>query len=130
VVARGGSIGLLEGLEEATHLFASEPDAGVTDREANQLAVSIFFLYTGFYDDLAPLGELDRVIAKIDQDLPQSQRVDVLRHVAFWNQYVADSARGRKGADTANEIAFVLGNLFGKSREFLAHLFPAADEFG
>jgi hypothetical protein len=29
---------------------------------------------------------------------------DVLRHVAFWNQYVADSARGRKGADTANEL--------------------------
>src|SRR5258708_27740653 len=29
---------------------------------------------------------------------------DVLRHVAFWNQYVADSARGRKGDDTANEI--------------------------
>jgi DinB superfamily len=30
---------------------------------------------------------------------------DVLRHVAFWNQYVADSARGRKGDDTANELS-------------------------
>lgn len=29
---------------------------------------------------------------------------DVLRHVAFWNQYVADSARGRKADDTANEL--------------------------
>jgi DinB superfamily len=29
---------------------------------------------------------------------------DALKHVAFWNQYVADSARGRKGADTANEL--------------------------
>jgi len=29
---------------------------------------------------------------------------DVLRHVAFWNQYVADSARGRKCDDTANEL--------------------------
>jgi uncharacterized damage-inducible protein DinB len=29
---------------------------------------------------------------------------DVLRHVAFWNQYVADSARGRKGDNTANEL--------------------------
>ena len=29
---------------------------------------------------------------------------EVLRHVAFWNQYVAVSARGRKGADTANEL--------------------------
>jgi uncharacterized damage-inducible protein DinB len=29
---------------------------------------------------------------------------NVLRHVAFWNRYVADSANGRKGDDTANEL--------------------------
>jgi len=29
---------------------------------------------------------------------------EVFRHVAFWNQYVADSARGRNGDDTANEL--------------------------
>lgn len=29
---------------------------------------------------------------------------DVLRHVAFWNNYVADTARGRKADDTANEL--------------------------
>lgn len=29
---------------------------------------------------------------------------DVLRHVAFWNRYVADFARGRKGDGTANEL--------------------------
>ncbi len=29
---------------------------------------------------------------------------DVLRHVAFWNRYVADSARGKKGDDVANEL--------------------------
>jgi uncharacterized damage-inducible protein DinB len=29
---------------------------------------------------------------------------DVLRHVAFWNRYVADSARGKKGDDTTNEL--------------------------
>lgn len=29
---------------------------------------------------------------------------EVLRHVAFWNRYVADSARGRKPDDTANEL--------------------------
>jgi len=28
----------------------------------------------------------------------------VLRHVAFWNRYVADAARGRKGDATANEL--------------------------
>lgn len=29
---------------------------------------------------------------------------EVLRHVAFWNQYVADTARGKKGDDAANEL--------------------------
>ena len=29
---------------------------------------------------------------------------EVLRHVAFWNRYVADSARGKKGDDAANEL--------------------------
>ena len=29
---------------------------------------------------------------------------DVLRHVAFWNYYVAETARGRKGDDSANEL--------------------------
>jgi uncharacterized damage-inducible protein DinB len=29
---------------------------------------------------------------------------DVLRHVAFWNRYVADTARGNKTDDTANEL--------------------------
>lgn len=29
---------------------------------------------------------------------------DVLRHVAFWNQYVAQTARGEKADDAANEL--------------------------
>jgi len=29
---------------------------------------------------------------------------DVLRHIAFWNQYVADLAHGRKADDKANEL--------------------------
>jgi len=29
---------------------------------------------------------------------------EVLRHVAYWNRYVADSAHGRKGDDSANEL--------------------------
>ena len=29
---------------------------------------------------------------------------EVFRHVAFWNRYLADSASGRKGDDTANEL--------------------------
>ena len=30
---------------------------------------------------------------------------EVLRHVAFWNFYVADSARGKTPNDTANELS-------------------------
>jgi uncharacterized damage-inducible protein DinB len=30
---------------------------------------------------------------------------DVLRHVAFWNAYLADSIRGQKADDAANELA-------------------------
>jgi uncharacterized damage-inducible protein DinB len=29
---------------------------------------------------------------------------DVLRHVAFWNYYVAETARGHKADDSANEL--------------------------
>lgn len=29
---------------------------------------------------------------------------DVLRHVAFWNYYVVETARGHKGDDSANEL--------------------------
>lgn len=29
---------------------------------------------------------------------------EVFRHVAFWNRYVADSARGKKADDKANEL--------------------------
>ncbi|HVU46926.1 MAG TPA: DinB family protein [Terracidiphilus sp.] len=30
---------------------------------------------------------------------------DVLRHVAFWNRFVADNARGNKADDTTNEVS-------------------------
>jgi uncharacterized damage-inducible protein DinB len=30
---------------------------------------------------------------------------ETLRHVAFWNRYVADRARGKKGDDTRNELS-------------------------
>lgn len=30
---------------------------------------------------------------------------EILRHAAFWNLYVADAVRGRKGNDTDNELS-------------------------
>jgi uncharacterized damage-inducible protein DinB len=54
-------------------------------------------------------------IASLAEEFPESKFdyrpidgvrscADVLRHVAFWNVYVADRARGKKGDDTANEL--------------------------
>jgi uncharacterized damage-inducible protein DinB len=31
---------------------------------------------------------------------------EVIRHVAFWNQYVADSLRGKNADESANELPF------------------------
>jgi uncharacterized damage-inducible protein DinB len=54
-------------------------------------------------------------IATLAEELPENKFdyrpvdgvrtfADVLRHVAFWNRYVADCACGKKGDDTANEL--------------------------
>jgi uncharacterized damage-inducible protein DinB len=54
-------------------------------------------------------------IANLAEEMPESKFdyrpidggrscADVLRHVAFWNVYVADRARGKKGDDRANEL--------------------------
>jgi uncharacterized damage-inducible protein DinB len=56
-----------------------------------------------------------RKVADLAEEIPENRFAytpvdgvrtiaDVLRHVAFWNQFVADSASGRKGDDTANEL--------------------------
>jgi uncharacterized damage-inducible protein DinB len=59
--------------------------------------------------------QLGQKLARFAEELPESKFdyrpvdgvrtfADVLRHVAFWNRYVADCARGKKGDDTANEL--------------------------
>ena len=55
---------------------------------------------------------------------------EVLRHVAFWNQYVADTLRGKKAEDSQNELpaaeykskAKVLEVLRGTAKEAAAAL--------
>ena len=59
--------------------------------------------------------QVGQKLAALAEEIPESKFnyrpvdgirtfAEVLRHVAFWNRYVADSARGRKGDDTANEL--------------------------
>jgi len=56
-----------------------------------------------------------RKLATLAQEFPEAQYEstpadgvrtfgDVLRHVAFWNQYVADTARGKTADETSNEL--------------------------
>jgi uncharacterized damage-inducible protein DinB len=59
--------------------------------------------------------QISRKLAELAQEVPaenfESSPVagartvgQVLRHVAFWNQYVADSLRGKSADGTANEL--------------------------
>ena len=58
---------------------------------------------------------VNQKLAALAEEVPESKYdyravdgvrtfAEALRHVAFWNRYMADSARGRKGNDTANEL--------------------------
>ena len=44
---------------------------------------------------------------RFESDLVSGTRTcgDVLRHVAYWNRYIADSLNGREADDTANELS-------------------------
>ncbi len=59
--------------------------------------------------------EINRKVAAIARDFPEEKLEsrpaehirtfgEVLRHLAFWNQYVADVLRGRKADDSTNEL--------------------------
>ncbi len=80
VFARGRGIGLVERLEQALALLGRHADTGVLHPKM-QFHI-VFGLGDGFntQHDLALLGELDRVIAQVDQNLAQPQRVAQQRH--------------------------------------------------
>jgi uncharacterized damage-inducible protein DinB len=58
---------------------------------------------SGKFEDLA------RTIpdGRFESELVSGARTcgDVLRHVAYWNRYIADSLNGRKADDNANELS-------------------------
>ncbi|HEV3333715.1 MAG TPA: DinB family protein [Bryobacteraceae bacterium] len=64
---------------------------------------------------ISQLEQINRKIAALADEFPKEKYEwkpadglrtfgDVLRHLAFWNQYVADSASGRKTEEAANEL--------------------------
>ncbi len=75
IAARGRAVGLAEALEQASALLFAQADAGVLDREMQQDIMLADLALRHLDPDLALLGELDRVVAVIDQDLAQAQRI-------------------------------------------------------
>jgi uncharacterized damage-inducible protein DinB len=75
---------------------------------------------------LSALGE-EFPANKFNASLVEGTRTvaDVLRHVAFWNYYVAETARGRKGDDSANELP---KDKFATKQQVLTELNRSADE--
>ena len=50
---------------------------------------------------------------------------EILRHAAFWNLYVADSVRGKKGNDTDNELS---AEKFSSKKQIIDALTSSASE--
>src|SRR5215471_498164 len=82
-----------------------EEDANMTTKVVEQQAVSAALI--GRWE------QLGQKLAALAEEVPENKFnyrpvdgvrtfADVLRHVAFWNRYVAESAYGRKADDTAN----------------------------
>jgi hypothetical protein len=105
VLAGGRPIALLEALEQPFLLFCGEPDAGVGHRETQHLRGAGVAVDGDGFDDidrdanLAPFGELDRVVAVVDQDLPQAQGI-------------ADEHFGNVGGDVEDQFDPLLVRLF------------------
>ena len=83
IAARGGAVGLAERLEQFVALLGGHANTGVAHPEVQFNAKVIAQVFFNTDDDLAVLGELDGVVAQVDQNLPQAQRVthQVLRNV-------------------------------------------------
>lgn len=65
---------------------------------------------------IAQWEEIGRKIVQLAQEFPEARYqfkptdetrtfADVLRHVAFWNEFVAESARGEEPDGTGNELS-------------------------
>ena len=76
VAARRRAIDLAERLEQTVHPVLGDADPGVADREVEPVPVArVEPLGAGRDHHLPALGELDRVVQQVDQDLPQPRDV-------------------------------------------------------
>ena len=104
VLARGGHVGLGEGLEEAGRLLSGHADPGVAHGELQLDLVAGTLEQTDREPDLATLGELDRVVDEVGEDLSETERVTA--------QVLGDRAR-----DVGQELQPLVVGLLGGERD-------------
>ena len=75
VFSRGGSVCLAKGLKEFPLLLFGQADSGVSNRKLERDRLRLFFHQPGGNDDLTLFREFHSVVAQVDQDLPQPERV-------------------------------------------------------
>ena len=75
VAAAGGAVGLPEALEQMADLLLRQADARVTHGKPQGHVVLILVRQGDQNLDLSLVGELDRVVAVVDQHLAQAQRI-------------------------------------------------------
>src|SRR5205823_11162715 len=112
VPAGGGAVDLRIRREDLRALLLRQPDAGIGDLEAEQHARTEGVQSHRLDDDLAGVGELDRVADQVEQDLAQSPWVadDSYRHVGLDVEDELD-ALVRRGL--REQLDRLLGDVFG-----------------
>ena len=75
VLARRRQIGLLEGIEETHDLLRAQAQTGILHGKTDPAARTVDGLQTRFQPDRAFLGEFDRIIEEIEQDLPETHAI-------------------------------------------------------
>ena len=110
VLAGRGRVGLHEWLEELGRLLAGHADAGVAHRELELHLLARAFEQFDVQPDLAALGELDRVVDEVREDLAKAERV-------------AQQMLGNRRRDMGQELQpLVVRLLGGKRRDRADHL--------
>src|SRR4030095_1627668 len=74
-----------------------EDNAGVRDREADELALFVFLLHSGLDDNFPLFREFDCVVTEIDENLPEAERITLWMY--------RDG-----GSDTENELETLSGS--------------------
>ena len=102
VAACGRAVGLLEHIEDRRVLFGRDADARIAHREMESYLILGARLASDFDDDLAALGELDRVIDEVHHHLPHPAIVahepcgDVAMDIAGQFQPLLMGAQGER----------------------------------